>query len=97
LKAYGLSGRKRTISKYVHFLEEAIFILNVEKFSYSPRTRIINPNEVYLLDAGYGALIKVHAESRMGLSEFSACSTSLTEGFETTILATVCDNELSRR
>jgi predicted AAA+ superfamily ATPase len=56
LKSAGLSGSKRTIANYLHYLEEAFFLVLVEKFSYSPRTRAMNPRKAYLIDPGFAGL-----------------------------------------
>ena len=37
LKTAGLTGSKRTISNYLHFLEEAFFLITSEKFAYQVR------------------------------------------------------------
>ena len=64
LKTHGIPGSKRTISNYLQFLEEAFFIMVNEKFSYSPRRRIMNPKKVYLSDSGFAALGRPFAENR---------------------------------
>ena len=64
LKRNGIPGSKRTISNYLHYLEEAFFIIVNEKFSYSPRRRIMNPKKVYLSDSGFAALGRPFAENR---------------------------------
>ena len=69
LKDHGLPGSKRTISNYLHYLEEAFFILVNEKFSYSPRQRIMNPKKVYLTDTGFAALGRPFSENRGKLLE----------------------------
>jgi predicted AAA+ superfamily ATPase len=64
LKRNGIPGSKRTISNYLHYLEEAFFVIVNEKFSYSPRRRIMNPKKVYLSDSGFAALGRPFAENR---------------------------------
>lgn len=64
LKRNGIPGSKRTISNYLHYLEEAFFVIVNEKFSYSPRRRIMNPKKVYLSDLGFAALGRPFAENR---------------------------------
>lgn len=56
LKTHGLSGSKRTIANYLHHMEEAFFVIIMEKFSFSPRKRIMNPKKVYLVDNGFAFL-----------------------------------------
>jgi len=64
LKKNGVPGSKRTISNYLHYLEEAFFIFINEKFSYSPRRRIMNPKKIYLSDSGFAALGRPFTENR---------------------------------
>ncbi len=64
LKDHGLPGSKRTIANYLHFLREAFFIITDDKFSYSPRRRMMNPKKVYLADTGFAALGRPFAENR---------------------------------
>ena len=64
LKGNGLSGSKRTIANYLHYLQEAFFIVANEKFSFSPRGRIMNPKKVYLTDTGFAALGRPFMETR---------------------------------
>ncbi|MBS3918740.1 MAG: ATP-binding protein [Deltaproteobacteria bacterium] len=69
LKAAGLTGSKRTISNYLHFLEEAFFLITSEKFAYSPRKRMMNPKKVYLMDTGFALLGGAFTENRGYLLE----------------------------
>ncbi len=64
LKAASLSGSKRTIANYLHFLEEAFFLITNQKFSYSVRKRMMNPLKVYLMDTGFGLLSGAFSENR---------------------------------
>jgi predicted AAA+ superfamily ATPase len=64
LKDDGLPGSKRTISNYLYYLQDAFFIIANDKFSYSPRRRIMNPKKVYLTDTGFAALGRPFAENR---------------------------------
>jgi len=64
LKNNGLPGSKRTISNYLHHLQEAFFIIANEKFSFSPRRRLMNPKKVYLMDTGFAALGRPFSENR---------------------------------
>ena len=64
LKDHGLPGSKRTISNYIRYLEEAFFIIVCEKFSFSPRKRIMNPKKVYLLDTGFSFLPADFSENK---------------------------------
>ena len=64
LKTNNLPGSKRTISNYLHYLQEAFFILLMEKFAYSPRQRLMNPKKVYLIDTGLAALGRPFSENR---------------------------------
>ncbi len=64
LKSNGIPGSKRTISNYLHYLEEAFFVFVNEKFSYSPRRRIMNPKKIYLSDSGFAAVGRPFTENR---------------------------------
>jgi predicted AAA+ superfamily ATPase len=64
LKANGLPGSKRTISNYLQFLQEAFFLIAHEKFSHSPRKRLMNPKKVYLVDTGFAILGRSFSENR---------------------------------
>lgn len=69
LKSAGLSGSKRTIANYLHYLEEAFFLVLIGKFSYSPRTRAMNPQKAYLIDTGFAGLGVSFSENRGRLLE----------------------------
>jgi hypothetical protein len=69
LKIAGLTGSKRTIANYLHFLEEAFFLITTEKFAYSPRKRMMNPKKVYLMDTGFASLGGAFTENRGYLLE----------------------------
>ena len=45
-------------------MEEAFFILAFEKFSYSPRKRVMNPEKVYLLGNGFSSLATDFSENK---------------------------------
>ncbi len=64
LKANGLAGSKRTISNYLQYLQEAFFVFAHEKFSHSPRKRLMNPKKVYLVDTGFASLGRSFSENR---------------------------------
>jgi len=64
LKNNDLPGSKRTIANYLHYLQEAFFIIANEKFAYSPRRRIMNPKKVYLTDTGLAGLGRPFSENR---------------------------------
>lgn len=64
LKGNGLPGSKRTIANYLHYLQEAFFIIVNDKFSFSPRRRIMNPKKIYLTDTGFAALGRPFAANR---------------------------------
>ncbi|MFO7535468.1 MAG: ATP-binding protein [Kiritimatiellia bacterium] len=63
LKQSSLPGSKRTISNYLHYLSEAFFLIVNEKFSFSPRKRLMNPKKVYLLDVGFSFLSTAFSEN----------------------------------
>lgn len=69
LKSAGLSGSKRTIANYLHYLEEAFFLVLSGKFSYSPRTRAMNPPKAYLIDTGFAGFGVSFSENRGRLLE----------------------------
>lgn len=64
LKANNLPVSKRTISNYLHYLREAFFIIVIEKFSFSPRRRIMNPKKIYLMDTGFAVLGRPFSENK---------------------------------
>ena len=64
LKANGLPGSKKTISNYLQYMQEAFFLIVHDKFSYSPRKRLMNPKKVYLLDVGFSFLSTEFSENR---------------------------------
>jgi predicted AAA+ superfamily ATPase len=64
LKSNGIPGSKRSISNYIQYLEEAFFLITMEKFSYSPQKRIMNPKKIYLLDTGFSALATDFSENK---------------------------------
>jgi len=64
LKSSNLPGSKRTIANYFHYLTEAFFVIANEKFSFSPRKRIMNPKKAYLTDTGFAALGRPFTENR---------------------------------
>ena len=64
LKASGTPGSKRTISNYLQYMADAFFLILTEKYSYSPRKRVMNPKKVYLLDTGFTFLATEFSENR---------------------------------
>ena len=69
LKNHDLPGSKRTISNYLRYLEEAFFLILHNKFSFSPRKRVMNPKKVYLLDTGFSFLSTEFSENKGKLLE----------------------------
>lgn len=69
LKRHKLPGSKQTISNYLGYLQEVFFLVAHEKFSYSPRQRIMNPKKIYLLDTGFSLLSTDFSENRGKLLE----------------------------
>ena len=69
LKGHGLAGSKRSIADYLRFLEEAFFLIALEKFDFSPRKRMMNPKKVYLTDTGFSLLGGAFTENRGRLLE----------------------------
>ena len=69
LKIANIPVSKSTISNYLHYLENAFFIILNEKFSYSPRKRLMNPSKLYMLDTGFSALGYNFSENRGRLLE----------------------------
>jgi predicted AAA+ superfamily ATPase len=69
LKRQLLPGSKQTISNYLGYLQEVFFLTAHEKFSYSPRQRIMNPKKIYLLDTGFSLLSTNFSENRGKLLE----------------------------
>jgi len=64
LRANGLPGTKQTVANHLRYLQEAFFILVHEKFSHSPRKRLMNPRKVYLVDTGFAALGRSFSANR---------------------------------
>jgi predicted AAA+ superfamily ATPase len=69
LKRHQLPGSKQTISNYLGYLQEVFFLMANDKFSYSPRQRIMNPKKIYLLDTGFSMLSTEFSENRGKLLE----------------------------
>lgn len=55
---------KRTIANYLKYMREAFFIIANEKFSFSPRKRVMNPRKSYLVDIGFRSLGVEASENR---------------------------------
>ena len=64
LRSKSIPGSKRTIANYLRYLEDAFFVIANEKFSYSPRQRLMNPKKVYLSDTGFLMLGTPFSENR---------------------------------
>jgi predicted AAA+ superfamily ATPase len=69
LKTANIPASKSTISNYLHYLENAFFIILNEKFSFSPRKRLMNPSKLYMSDTGFSALGFNFSENRGRLLE----------------------------
>jgi predicted AAA+ superfamily ATPase len=69
LKRHHLPGSKQTISNYLRYMQEAFFVIAHDKFSYSPRQRIMNPKRIYLMDTGFSLLSTDFSENRGKLLE----------------------------
>ncbi|MBN2569274.1 MAG: ATP-binding protein [Deltaproteobacteria bacterium] len=69
LKRHHLPGSKQTISNYLGYLQEVFFLTAHEKFSYSPRQRMMNPKKIYLVDTGFSLLSTDFSENRGKLLE----------------------------
>ena len=59
-----MPASKKTISNYLHHLQEAFFLIANEKFDFSPRKRLMNPKKVYLLDSGFSAISVNFSENK---------------------------------
>jgi len=64
LQQEGHKVGKQTISQFLKYLQEAFFLIPLEKFDYSPRKRLMNPRKVYLLDVGFSLLSTAFSENR---------------------------------
>ena len=82
LKSNALPGSKRTIANYLHYLTEAFFVIANEKFSYSPRTRSMNPKKAYLTDTGFAALGRSFSENRGRILENTVAIELFRRGME---------------
>jgi hypothetical protein len=69
LKRHKLPGSKQTISNYLGYLQEVFFLVAHEKFSYSPRQRMMNPKKIYFLDTGFSLLSTDFSENKGKLLE----------------------------
>jgi len=69
LKGAGIAGSKRTIAQYLRFLEEAFFLVLIERFSWSQRSRLMHPRKAYLIDNGFAYLGEPFSENRGRLLE----------------------------
>lgn len=69
LKHHHLPGSKQTISNYLGYLRDVFFLTAHDKFSYSPRQRLMNPKKIYLLDTGFSLLSTNFSENRGKLLE----------------------------
>jgi len=69
LKRHKLPGSKQTISNYLGYLQQVFFLTAYDKFSYSPRQRMMNPKKIYLLDTGFTLLSTEFSENRGKLLE----------------------------
>jgi predicted AAA+ superfamily ATPase len=83
LKSNNLPGSKRTIANYFHYLTEAFFTIANEKFSFSPRQRIMNPKKAYLTDTGFAALGRPFTENRGRIIENIVAIELFRRGIET--------------
>ncbi len=83
LKNFNLPGSKRTISNYLHYLEDVFFIVIYEKFSFSPRLRAMNPKKIYLTDVGFVTLGRQFAENRGRILENCVAVEMFRQGRET--------------
>jgi len=64
MSAADMPASKKTISNYLHHLQEAFFLIANEKFDFSPRKRLMNPKKIYLLDSGFSALSVNFSENK---------------------------------
>jgi predicted AAA+ superfamily ATPase len=64
LKSRRQPGSKRTLANYLAYLQEAFFIIAADKFSYSPRQRVMNPKKIFLMDQGFIALTDDFSENK---------------------------------
>ena len=64
LSAADTPASKKTVSNYLHHLQETFFLIVNEKFDFSPRKRRMNPKKIYLLDCGFSALSIQFSENK---------------------------------
>ena len=64
LQEEGHKVGKHTVSQFLKYLQEAFFLIPIEKFDYSPRKRLMNPKKIYLLDVGFSLLSTAFSENR---------------------------------
>ncbi|MEW5909534.1 MAG: ATP-binding protein [Thermodesulfobacteriota bacterium] len=83
LKSNDLPGSKRTIANYCSYLIEALFVISNEKFSFSPRKRIMNPKKIYITDNGFAALGRPFSENRGRILENAVAIELFRRGEET--------------
>lgn len=53
LKKSGYNISKRTLANYLYYLKEIFFTILVDRFSFSPSARNLNPKKIYLIDTGF--------------------------------------------
>lgn len=63
LGSQGVQGSKKTVANYFHHLQEAFFILPVNRFSFSPRKSILSPKKIYLADNGFTLLSSNYSDN----------------------------------
>jgi uncharacterized protein len=79
----GISGSKRSIASYLRYLQEAFFLISSEKFSWSARKRIMNPEKVYLADTGFNLLSITGSDNRGKLLETAVAGEFFRKGLKT--------------
>ncbi len=54
---------KKTLANYFHHLEEAFFMISVDRFSFSPRKSLLSPKKIYLSDNGFTLLSNNYSDN----------------------------------
>lgn len=52
-KTFAAIGSVTTLSSYLEYLEDSYILFTLPRFSYSPKSRQINPKKIYAIDNGF--------------------------------------------
>jgi predicted AAA+ superfamily ATPase len=75
-KSLGMRVSKRTLSNYLNYLEEAFFVLTLDKLSPKLKERVQQPKKVYGIDTGFYTLNPTFSED-LGIKMENLVATEL--------------------